>query len=168
MPLLLTEIPRLKQLKLNRISLIIGALISDIIDKSLFLLGLGEGRMLSHNLLFVIVSILIVHIIFKGNKSISFPFMIGLISHIILDLPDVPLFYPFISYDFYYIEEPLIYWLRKLWTDPIVIITEISGIFFIIYIIISNKLYHKNDIFNYLKGLNQLINQSYNEKELSI
>ncbi|MFX1570988.1 MAG: metal-dependent hydrolase [Promethearchaeota archaeon] len=158
-PLILTEIPRIKKYKINRFSLIIGALLPDIIDKPLFLLSLADGRLFSHNLLFVIVSFLIVHIFTKGNKTVSLPFLIGLSSHIILDLPFVPLFYPFISYNFYYIEEPLNYWLRKLWTDPLVISTEITGIFFIIFIITYNKLYHFSDITNYLKGTSQNIIQ---------
>ncbi|MFW9902060.1 MAG: metal-dependent hydrolase, partial [Candidatus Thorarchaeota archaeon] len=94
--------PRIKQFKINRFSLIIGALLPDIIDKPLFLLNLADGRLLSHNLLFVIVSFLIVHLFTKGNKYVSLPFLIGISSHIILDLPFVPLFYPFISYNFYY------------------------------------------------------------------
>ncbi|MFX1450533.1 MAG: hypothetical protein ACFFCM_06810, partial [Promethearchaeota archaeon] len=106
-------------------------------------------------LLFVIISFLIVHLCFKGNKSISFPYLIGILFHIVLDLPFVPLLYPFIPYDFYYIEDPLIYWLRKLITDPLVLITEITGIMLIIFIIKYNKLYHISDIKNYLKGINQ-------------
>lgn len=141
-------------------------MIPDIIDKPLFLLGLGYGRLYSHNLLFVLISFLIVYISTKRNKSISFSFLYGLISHIILDLPFVPLFYPFVSYDFYYIEEPLIYWLRKLYTDPVVISTEVSGILCIIFIIKSNKLYHKSDIINYLTGANQQLIQISQEKEI--
>ncbi len=166
MPLILTEIPRIKRLKINRVSLIIGALLPDIIDKPLFLLDLGGGRLYSHNLLFVIISFLIVHFSSNRNKSISFPFLFGLISHIILDLPYVPLFYPFLSYDFYYIEEPFLYWLMKLWTDPLVIITEISGILFLLFIVIHNNLYHKRDIINYLIGFNQTLIQISKEKEI--
>ncbi len=140
--------------------MIIGALLPDIIDKPLVLLGIADGRSFSHNLLFVIISFLIIHFCTKGNRSISLPFFSGLIAHLILDLPFVPLFFPFISYDFYYIEEPLIYWLRKLRTDPLVIITEIAGIVSIIFIIKYNKLYHFSDITNYLKGINQISIQS--------
>jgi len=122
-------------------------------------LDLADGRLLSHNLLFIIVSFLIVHLFTKGNKYVSLPFLIGISSHIILDLPFVPLFYPFISYNFYYTEEPLIYWIRKFWTDPLVIGTEFAGIIFIIFIIKYNKLYHFRDITNYLKGINQNIIQ---------
>lgn len=148
--------------------MIIGALLPDIIDKPLFLLDLGGGRLYSHNLLFVIVSFLIVHFSSKRNKSISLPFLFGLISHLILDLPYVPLFYPFFSYDYYYIEEPLTYWFRKLWTDPFVIITEIMGLLFILFIVIRNKLYHIRDITNYLKGFNQTLIQISKEKEIPI
>jgi len=166
LPLILTEIPRIKRLKINRLSLIIGALLPDIVDKPLFLLDLGGGRLYSHNLLFVIITFLIVYFSSKRNKSISLPFLYGIISHIILDLPYVPLFYPFLSYELYYIEEPLLYWLMKFWTDPLVTITEISGILFILFIIINDKLYHKRDILNYLKGINQTLIQISKEKEI--
>jgi hypothetical protein len=120
----------------------------------LLLLGIADGRFFSHNLLFILISFLIIHLFTKRNKSISYPFLIGLILHIILDLPFVPLFYPFISYNFYFIEEPMIYWIRKLWTDPLVLVTEIIGLVFIIFIIKYNKLYHFSDITDYLKAKN--------------
>jgi hypothetical protein len=120
-------------------------------------LGVADGRYFSHNILFVLFSFLIVHLITKGNKYISLPFLGGLTSHIVLDLPLVPLFYPFVSYSFYEIEEPLIFWVEKLWLDPLVIVTEIAGILFIIFIIIYNKLYHFSDITDYLKGDNQIL-----------
>ena len=148
--------------------LLFGSLIPDIIDKPLFLLGVADGRFFSHNILFVLISFLIIHLFTRGNKSVSLPFLSGLASHIILDLPFVPLFYPFISYNFYYIEEPLIYWIRKLWTDPLVLVTEIAGILSIIFIIKYNKLYHFSDVTNYLKGFNQNTNQSSKDINSSI
>jgi len=167
LPLIFTEIPQIKKLKINRYSLLIGSLLPDIIDKPLFLLGFGNGRFLSHNLLFIIISFLIVYFSSRKNKSISFPFLAGLIFHLILDLPYVPLFYPFISYDFHFVEKPLLYWIKQLWTNPIVMITEITGILFMIFILIKNKLYHMNQISDYLRGINQTFTQSSKEVEIN-
>ena len=94
-PLILLEIPYIKnRYKFNRIALVIGALLPDIIDKTLMLFKLSSGRGISHTLLFVVVSFIIVHLLVKRNYFISFPFLIGTLSHLILDLPEIPLFFP--------------------------------------------------------------------------
>lgn len=116
------------------------------------------GRSFSHSLLFLFVSFLIVHFVTKRNKSISLALFTGITAHMILDLPDVPFFYPFISYEFPIVEEPILYWFIKLFTDPFTLITEITGILFIGYIVINNKLYQRNDLSNYLKGTHQSLN----------
>jgi hypothetical protein len=72
--------------------------------------------------------------------------------HLILDLPDVPWFFPFVAYKSVTVEEPILYWFTALFTDPLVITTELLGISFCIIILINNKLYHLNDIIYYLKG----------------
>ena len=149
--MLIFEIPIIKKYKINRWALIIGSLLPDIIDKPILLLGLGNGRFFSHNLLFIIISFLLVFLISKRNLEISFPFLIGLAIHLILDLPYVPLFYPFITYNFKTVEEPLKYWFNALFTNPIVLTTEIIGFAILIFILIHNKLYHTEDIKNYLK-----------------
>ena len=168
LPLIFTEVPQIKKLKINRFSLLIGSLLPDIVDKPLFLLGLGNGRFLSHNLLFITISFLIVYFSSKRNKAISFPFLAGLIFHLILDIPHVPLFYPLVSYEFHFVEEPLLYWIRQLWTNPFVLITEIIGLLFIIFILIKNKLYHIKEISDYLRGKNQTFTQSPKENEIKV
>lgn len=85
----------------------------------------------------------------------SLSLLIGMVFHLILDLPDVPLFYPFVSYNFWVLEEPLFYWITKFFTDPVVILTEITGIGILIYIFITNKLYHRSKFMKYLKGNSQ-------------
>ena len=155
-PLLISEIPIIKKYKINRFALIIGSLLPDIIDKPLFLLGLANGRFFSHNLLFTIISFLIVFLVSKRNLEISLPFLAGMVLHLLLDLPYVPLFYPFITYKYIIVEEPLLYWFNALFTNPIVLSTEIIGIAILIFILIHNKLYHVEDIKNYLKGSSQI------------
>ena len=158
-PLILLEIPYIKnRYRFNRIALIIGALLPDIIDKSLMFLNISSGRGISHTLLFVIVSFVIVHLFTKRNFLISFPFLIGTLSHLILDLPEVPLFFPFIMYDFIYIDDPLSGWLYSLFHDPMVFFTEISGIIILIFILINNQLYSRKRIINFLQNRNFEVN----------
>ena len=150
-PLILFELPLVKKrFEFNRFALIIGSLFPDIIDKFLLFLNLGSGRGISHTFLFILISFVILHLITKGRKSISIPFLVGLVIHLILDLPEVPLFYPFIMYDFIIIEDPLGLWLHTLFHNPVVYLTEITGIFIFIFILINNKLFNIKEIVNYL------------------
>ena len=135
--------------------IIIGAILPDLIDKPLLLLGLGKGRHLSHNFLFILIFFLILFISTKKNLEISLSLLFGMVFHLILDLPEVPLFYPFISYNFVILEEPLFYWIIKFFTDPVTLFTEIMGIGILIYIFITNKLYHRSKFMKYLKGNSQ-------------
>jgi len=127
-------------------------LLPDIIDKPIFLLGFGTGRYLSHNLLFALVSFFALFLLTKKNLKISLPFLIGIFSHFILDIPYVPFFYPFISYDWLVIDEPLLYWFTSMFTNPVVIITEITGVIIFTYILLKNKLFRYSVILDYLKG----------------
>jgi len=151
-PLIIFELPLIKKkFEFNRFALIIGSLLPDIIDKILLFLNLGSGRGISHTILFVLISSIVLHFITKGRKAISIPFFVGLVIHLILDLPKVPLFYPFIMYDFSMIEDPFGVWLYTLFHNPVVYLTEITGVLIFIFILISNKLYSRKDITDYLK-----------------
>lgn len=131
-------------------SLIIGALISDLIDKVLLFLGFGSGRSISHSILFTILSFLGLYIVSRGNKAISISFLIGVVSHLLLDLPEVPFFYPFIQYDYEILDDPFWYWLTNFFKNPIVFTTEIIGIIILLFILINNKLYNLKEIVNYI------------------
>ncbi|MFX1311970.1 MAG: metal-dependent hydrolase [Promethearchaeota archaeon] len=142
MPLLIFELPHIKKnFQFNRFALIIGSLIPDIIDKTLMFLSISSGRGYSHTLLFSVVSSLFVYLITKRSKAISISYFIGTLLHLMLDLPDVPLLFPFISYDLIYKENPFGYWLNKLLHDPSTYITEIAGLIILIFIFVSHKLY---------------------------
>ena len=123
----------------------------DIIDKTILFLKLANGRAYFHSLLFVFICFGIIFLLSKGNKAISVPFLIGMLFHLLLDLPNIPLFYPFIMYDFIYIEDPLPHWIHTLMTSPVVQATEIIGIGLLIFIVINNKLYSFKDIVDYLR-----------------
>ncbi len=152
LPLLIFEIPQIKnKYEVNRLALIIGSMFPDIIGKIFLFLKLDSGRGFSHSILFVSCCFLVLFFISKRNKSISVPFLIGCIFHLILDLPHVPLFYPFIYYEFPILEDPIEFWLEVLFTNPIVIITEIAGLIILLFIIINNKLYNTHSIIAFLK-----------------
>jgi hypothetical protein len=114
-------------------------------------LKFGSGRYLFHSLLFVVISFLILFIITKGDKQISFSLLIGMLFHLLLDLPDIPLFFPFIQYDFKRIEDPIPMWLHTLLTDPIVQITEMIGALLLIFIFYKNRLYKSGELLKFLK-----------------
>lgn len=123
----------------------------DIVDKTLLFLKVSNGRSYFHSLLFVFLSFLVLFLLSKGNKEISLSFLIGMLFHLLLDLPDVPIFYPFISYDFAYIDDPIPHWTMTLLTNPIVQLTEIIGLGILIFITAKYRLYKIDEIFKYLK-----------------
>ncbi len=157
LPLIFTEIPRIKKLKFNRFALLIGSVLPDLIDKPLLLLGFGTGRYFSHNLLFVLISFFTLFLLTKKNIRMSLPFLCGVSIHLILDIPYVPFFYPFILYEDILIGEPILFWMEAYLTKPLIQITEIAGVIFFAYILIKNKLYHLKEIKDYLKGKNSSI-----------
>ncbi len=113
-------------------------------------LNLGFGRGISHTILFILLSFIILHIATKRKSFISLPFLIGMVTHLALDLPEVPLFFPFIEYDFLMIEDPLSYWFYKLFNDPFIYLTEIGGILILLLILIGNKLFSLKMLWDYL------------------
>jgi hypothetical protein len=152
-PLLTIEIPYVKNKnKIDRASLLIGSLIPDIIDKLIMFLNLGSGRGYFHTLLSILISFAFTLIITKGNKEVSLSLLIGMGFHLILDLPYIPLLYPFIPYEFIIVEDPLGVWLKRLLTNPLIIISESIGLLIIIFVILNNKIFSVSDIINYLKS----------------
>ena len=152
LPLIFTEIPRIKKLQFNRFALLIGSVLPDLIDKPLLLLGFGTGRYFSHNLLFVLISFFALFLLTKKNKGVALPFLFGVSIHLILDLPYVPFFFPFILYEDIIISEPVLFWIEAYLTKPLIQITEIAGVIFFAYILIKNRLYNTKDILLYFKG----------------
>jgi len=121
-------------------------------------LNLGSGRGISHTILFILLSFIILHIATKRKSFISLPFLIGMVTHLVLDLPEVPLFFPFIEYDFLIIGDPLTYWFYKLFNDPLVYLTEISGILILLLILIENKLFSVKELWDYLSRNGDFVN----------
>ncbi|MBD3216303.1 MAG: hypothetical protein GF311_27060 [Candidatus Lokiarchaeota archaeon] len=158
-PLLFFEIPKIKEkISINRFALLIGAVIPDLIDKPLVLLGWGSGRGISHSLLFLIISTSIVFLgeavqgrkPFLRNNILTISYLTGITIHILLDLPEVPLFYPFIPYPYSVEGNLILMWLENLILDPFNLFSELFGITVILYVIYRNKLYHIKNLWDYL------------------
>ncbi|TXT61670.1 MAG: conserved membrane protein of unknown function [Promethearchaeota archaeon] len=158
-PLLIFEIPPIKErISINRFALLIGAVIPDLIDKPLVLLGWGSGRGISHSLLFLIISTSIVFLgeAVQGRKSflrdniITISYLTGITIHLLLDIPEVPLFYPFIPYPYSVEGDLILMWLENLFLDPFNLFSELFGIMVIVFIIYKNKLYHFKDLWDYI------------------
>jgi hypothetical protein len=148
---------------MHRLALIIGAILPDVVDKSLlFIAQLGNGRYIAHTLFFLFTTfglILIVNkILFEykiskrinNSYSIALSFFIGNIFHLLLDLPDLPLFFPFIDYNFTPLGDEITLWLTRIFTNPFYLSTEVCGLLIIIFIIIDNKLYRFRFLWGYL------------------
>ncbi len=133
----------------HRLALLIGSILPDLVDKPLMLLRLENGRGFAHTLLFTIISFLFVLILFKDKKSIPFSLLIGNLFHLILDLPYVPIFYPFISYDISFEEYPFEKWYEAIF-NPVILTTELIGLSLLFFIIFHNKLFNVASFWNYL------------------
>ncbi len=152
LPLILFEIPYLKnKFNVNRLILVIGSLLPDLIDKPLMMLQLENGRGFAHTLLFALGSFIILFLFTRNKPSLSLSYLLGITFHLILDLPAIPLFYPFINYDISFVDYPYESWLQS-YTNPLLVITEIIGIIMLLFILVYNKLYSIPKIWNYLKN----------------
>jgi hypothetical protein len=162
-PLGIFEIPYIqRKFKVNRFSLLIGAIIPDIIDKLLYFIGVGSGRFIGHTLLFLIGSTLIVFLIsqlFRYKTSshsnrmiytIPISYFIGVLIHLTLDLPNVPFLYPFIPITTIPEGDKLALWLTRYFTNPLYISTELAGASLILFVIYNNKLYHLKQMWDFL------------------
>lgn len=78
-----------------------GALLPDLIDKPLVLIGIAPlGRYIGHTLFTAVVSSIVTFLITK-NKNYGLSIGFGCIFHLFEDLPGfIPWFYPFVDYDF--------------------------------------------------------------------
>ena len=134
-------------LSLTLFVVLIGTMIPDIIDKTLYLLGLtNTGRFIAHTLFLGILISLIVHLVFR-KKLVSISIWSGYLLHLLEDATHfVPWFYPFVNYDF------SAYPLGPVFT-PFNIASEIIGIIMFIYVIRTNSHFRDelNKIFNNFK-----------------
>lgn len=91
-----------------------------------------------------------------------------MVTHLALDLPEVPLFFPFIEYDFLMIDDPLSYWFYKLFNDPLVYLTEIGGIVILLLILVGNKLFSVKELWDYLNRNVDYVNFKDKQKPFNL
>jgi hypothetical protein len=140
-PLIIFDHPKIiDRFSVNRLCLILGSLLPDLIDKPLNLLGIFNGRSFFHAPI-LWLTIWGIGILFLHKKDIVNGMGIGTIIHLALDLPLIPFLWPIIQYDFSFIENYMNNWLWTIIHDPIIIITEILSLIGLIYLIIKHRLF---------------------------
>ncbi|MBI2084247.1 MAG: metal-dependent hydrolase [Candidatus Aenigmarchaeota archaeon] len=114
---------------LPALAAIFGALLPDIIDKGLFLIGWFPcTRFLAHTIFFFPIAGLATYAITR-NKKVAVAVSLGVIFHLIEDLnSDIPLFYPFKQYSFI---DTCAFGIQL---TPYIVISEIIGGLLLIYI----------------------------------
>ncbi len=131
---------------LHRFSLIIGSILPDLIDKPLsFISEDFGGRGYAHTLIFLLFVTILTHLLRKDNK-ITISLLMGLIFHLILDLPNIPLFWPFQEINLYNFE--LYSWIETLLHNPLIFFTELFSFIGLIIISIRYKIIFNQKIIN--------------------
>ena len=130
LPLFSWEIlrPRLQKLPLYRFWLIMGALLPDLIDKPLSMLfpTIFSGRGIAHAPFVILIFWGILYLVVK-RKGIVISLGIGIIFHILLDLPgNIPWFWPFIEYPI--LPADIDSYFYTLFHNPRIIATELIGL----------------------------------------
>ena len=89
---------RAPRLKLNLWVVAASSLLPDLVDKPLYLLGIGDGRYVGHTLLFVF---LVAAAVSLKNKLYGLSVLFGAMLHLLMDSGgSVPWLYPFVNYTF--------------------------------------------------------------------
>jgi len=130
----------------------IGALLPDLIDKPLNIVGItSSGRTISHTLIAGMIVFSLAYLLTK-NKKITISLTLGYYLHLIEDLPFlVPWFYPFVSYDFPIGFFTVRYGLYGVITDSI-------GLLLLIVVFYMNKDARKA-LFDFIKDLKNRIKE---------
>ena len=129
-PLLLWELigPKLSKLPVTRFWLIIGAMLPDLVDKPLSMLfpTVFSGRGFAHAPFVLVIFLGILYFPMK-RKNIAVSLGIGMILHILLDLPgNIPWFWPFVAYPIFPADIDSYFY--TLLHNPLIITTELIGL----------------------------------------
>ncbi len=132
--------------------MVLGCLWPDFIDKTIGMILFSSGRAMGHTLILCIICSLI-FFLFQSRKA-GISFFLGNLSHLILDMPGVPWFWPIYPSEFEPTKNALtnLNWLFNPWT----LIFEIIGLG-LLYIL---SLKHRTEISSWLKGTQLKINQT--------
>ena len=114
--------------RINTYALAFGALLPDIIDKSIGQFIFSHGRFIGHSIIIGVTFCFLAGILFKiqgKNSNLAPSVFLGWTAHLIEDLGGfLPLFYPIIMYDFPISKLDLIMY----FTTPYTVSCEIMGI----------------------------------------
>ena len=145
--LLLKKNKRNKLEKIQRFWLMLGSILPDLIDKPISIITkLITGRRIAHTPLFLIFLTIFIFILSR-NKWISLSLGFGMIFHLLLDIPEVPWFWPIIPLEGY--QDVLDSWIYTLLHDPLIISTEIISLIGLLGIIVSYKIIFNGKLINW-------------------
>ncbi|MFX0113023.1 MAG: metal-dependent hydrolase [Candidatus Hodarchaeota archaeon] len=107
-----------------------GCLLPDLLDKTLGQLLFASGRSLSHTLVFCTICS-VIFFLFQSRKA-GISFFLGAVSHLILDIPGVPWFWPITPSEFAKTESALmnLEWLF----NPITLTFELLGLGLLVFL----------------------------------
>ncbi len=147
------------KLKINRLAFSIALMLPDLVDKFLMWTVGTTGRSWAHNLLFLVLAG--IPFLLAGRGSIAYSVWLGTLIHLFLDIPAVPWFFPFISYDLWGASPPDYaggfweYLLTGL-TQPVTLITEIVGILCLIWLLWKYKLLSKRGMISFFGNVSSI------------
>lgn len=130
---------RVSHIRLNLGIVAISALLPDLVDKPLALVGIGDGRYIGHTLLFIFVAAALLSL---KNKFYGLSLLFGGICHLLEDSGGlVPWFYPFADYNFAVNFDPggsfarldmLFMILKRVYLNPFILGIELLGLAIIV------------------------------------
>ena len=152
-PLFLLELiisfEKFKLEKIQRFWLILGSILPDLIDKPISLIFKSvSGRGFAHSPIFLFFLFFFIYFLTK-NKWISLSLGFGMVFHLLLDIPDVPWFWPIIPLENYYIDFDS--WIYTILHDPLISSTEIISLVGLLGIIIYYKIIFYGKLINWQK-----------------
>ncbi|QEE15479.1 metal-dependent hydrolase [Promethearchaeum syntrophicum] len=150
LPLLVFELilsnKNFKMEKTSRFWIILGSLLPDLIDKPISLITkMMSGRGIAHTPIFLFSLSILIYFLTQ-NKWISLSIGFGMVFHLILDIPDLPWFWPFNPLEPY--SPPFDSWIDTLLHNPLIISTEIISLVGLSWILISNKILFNGKLIN--------------------
>ncbi|MHA1562549.1 MAG: metal-dependent hydrolase [Promethearchaeota archaeon] len=145
--LLITKNKKNKLEKIQRFWLMLGSILPDLIDKPISIITkLVSGRGIAHTPIFLIFLCILIYILTR-NKWISLSLGFGMIFHLLLDIPEVPWFWPIIPLEGY--QDVFDSWIYTLLHDPLIFSTEIISLIGILGIIVSYKIIFNGKLINW-------------------